>query len=74
MLSFFLRRHPVPTALLAVALAGLLWFATGFVREALYFSDPAHQQGTRMGEAHGRGSNGADNGHQKGTSVHSDYS
>ena len=44
MLSFFLRRHPVPTALLAVALAGLLWFATGFVREALYFSDPAHQQ------------------------------
>ena len=31
-------------------------------------------RGTRMGEAHGRGSNGADNGHKKGTSVHSDYS
>lgn len=44
MLRFLLKRHPVPTALLAVALAGLLWFATSFLREALYFSDPAHQQ------------------------------
>jgi hypothetical protein len=44
MLRFLLRRHPVPTTLLGIALASLLWFATGFVREALYFSDPAHQQ------------------------------
>jgi hypothetical protein len=44
MLKFLLKRHPVPTALLAMALVGLLWFATSFVREALYFSDPAHQQ------------------------------
>lgn len=44
MLRFLLKRHPMPTALLAVALAGLVWFATSFVREALYFSDPAHQQ------------------------------
>lgn len=44
MVRFLLRRHPVPTALLAVALAGLIWFATGFVREALYFSDPAHRE------------------------------
>lgn len=44
MLKFLLRRHPVPTAFLAAALAGLLWFATDFVRELLYFSDPAHQQ------------------------------
>ena len=44
MLRFLFKRHPVPTTLLAVALAGLVWFATSFVREALYFSDPAHQQ------------------------------
>jgi hypothetical protein len=44
MIAFLVRRHPVPTALLALALAALIWFATGFVREALYFSDPAHRQ------------------------------
>ena len=40
----FLKRNPVATLLLAAALAALLWFSTGFVREALYFSDPAHQK------------------------------
>jgi hypothetical protein len=44
MLRFLIRQHPLPTALLVAALAGLLWFATSFVREVLYFSDPAHQQ------------------------------
>lgn len=44
MLRFLVKRHPMPTALLVVALAFLVWFATAFVREALYFSDPAHQQ------------------------------
>lgn len=40
----FLRRNPLPAFLLAMALTALIWFSTGFVREALYFSDPAHQQ------------------------------
>jgi hypothetical protein len=44
MIGFLVRRHPVPTALLALALAALVWFATSFFREALYFSDPTHQQ------------------------------
>lgn len=45
-LRFLVKKHPLPTTVLAVALAGLIWFATGFVREAMYFSDPAHRQQT----------------------------
>lgn len=41
---FFLTRHPLPTGVLVIALAGLTWFGARFVSELLYFSDPAHQQ------------------------------
>lgn len=32
------------TAMLALFLAGSTWFAYGFIRDAVYFSDPRHQQ------------------------------
>lgn len=37
------RHHPLVSLALALALALVLVFATGFVRHALYWSDPAHQ-------------------------------
>ena len=43
-LRFLFRKHPLPTALLGVALAALAWFGFGLVREAMYFSDPAHRE------------------------------
>jgi hypothetical protein len=43
-LQFLFRRHRAATALLAVACAILIWFAAGFIRDAVYFSDPAHQR------------------------------
>ncbi|NBB46955.1 hypothetical protein GVN24_01535 [Rhizobium sp. CRIBSB] len=41
---FLLTRHPLPTAVLVIGLAGLSWFGVRFVSELLYFSDPAHQE------------------------------
>lgn len=41
---FLLTRHPLPTAVLVIGLAGLSWFGVRFVSEILYFSDPAHQE------------------------------
>lgn len=38
-----LRSHPVMSLAFALALALVLFFATGFVRHAIYWSDPAHQ-------------------------------
>lgn len=45
-LRFLLTRHPLPTAVLVVGLAGLGWFGARFVSELVYFSDPAHQEQT----------------------------
>lgn len=41
---FLMTRHPLPTAVLVIGLAGLSWFGVRFVSELLYFSDPAHQE------------------------------
>ena len=38
------RHHPKMSFGFALALAAVLFFATGFVRHAIYWSDPAHQQ------------------------------
>lgn len=43
-LRFIFLRHHFAALLLAVALAAMVWMGTGFVREALYFADPAHQR------------------------------
>jgi len=41
---FLISRHPVISVLLAVSVAGLVWFGVGVVREAIYFAQPEHQQ------------------------------
>ena len=43
-LRFLFRKHPFPTVLLGAALAALAWFGFSLVREAMYFSDPAHRE------------------------------
>lgn len=43
-LSFMMRKHPVASLLLGICLAGLAWFTFSIVRDALYWSDPAHQE------------------------------
>lgn len=44
LLSFLFRKHPIAAGLLALCLAGLAWFTFSTVREAMYFSDPAHHE------------------------------
>jgi len=43
-LRFLFRRHPWPTAIMAVGLVALVWFGGHFVSDVLYFSDPAHRE------------------------------
>lgn len=43
-LRFFFRKHPIATVLLLLCLGGATVFAVRFTREAIYFSDPAHQR------------------------------
>lgn len=43
-LRFLFLRHRFAALLLAVALAAMVWMGAGFVREAIYFADPAHQR------------------------------
>jgi hypothetical protein len=43
-LRFIFLRHRIAALLLAVAMAAIVWMGAGFVREALYFADPAHQR------------------------------
>jgi len=38
-----LRAHPVLSLAFAAAVAATLWFGVGFVRQTIYWSDPAHQ-------------------------------
>lgn len=45
-LRFLFRKHPIAAGLLALCLAGLAWFTFSTVREAMYFSDPAHHEQT----------------------------
>ncbi len=44
LLSFLLKRHPVATGLLAVAVIMFLAFSWQFLAEAIYFNDPAHRE------------------------------
>ncbi len=46
---FLIRKHPILSALFALALIGLVVFSGGFLRQALYFSDPAHRNQTLEG-------------------------
>ncbi len=41
---FLITKHPMLAALLALLLTASSWFAYGFTREAIYFSDRQHQQ------------------------------
>lgn len=42
-LSFLLRRHPIASGLLVLAVAVLVIFAWQFAAQAIYFNDPTHQ-------------------------------
>lgn len=41
---FLITKHPVLAAMFAMFLVGSIWFAYGFIREAVYFADRQHQQ------------------------------
>ncbi len=43
-LRFLFLRHRFAALLLAVLLGAMVWMGAGFVREAIYFADPAHQR------------------------------
>lgn len=43
-LRFLFRRHPWASGMMALALAALVWFGGHFVKDAVYFSNPAHSE------------------------------
>ena len=42
-LKFLWAKHPFASVAFALALGGLVVFGSGFVRDTLYFNDPAHR-------------------------------
>lgn len=42
-IRFLIRDHPIVSILLLLCVAGTAWFGIRFAREAIYFSEPAHQ-------------------------------
>lgn len=40
---FLIRSHPILSSVFGLAMLGLVAFSVGFLREAMYFNDPAHR-------------------------------